>query len=200
MSYINDDQPTRVVTIENPEETVILASGTREAPPLDKALFVPLEGDTAEDENTVIWQPERKRPGGPLGLSLRHAVDRPGRRRVLCWCALFLSIGLVVWLIGPKANAGASAERHPSSQTASSVANEPPRPSSEPTPAGPPPTPLIAVEAKGPTLSTAANALLSGRLDEALVLYRTLAERHPQDRSLAMVAEILAAARETVTP
>ncbi len=189
-------------TVVAPAETVVqsgLEIGLNQPTHRRSAEFIPKEGIRKTGELTMVWQESRakddlEKNGEKIGKMLRFGRGR--LRFVLIGAVLPLMSVVCVLLFGGESKSHrdgrAESAMHKENQTPPTTVVESPR--REP----------LTVPQSGTTdpqtapsrLRDAADALLEGRLDEALVHYRALAAASPEDPSFALAVKILVRGRE----
>jgi hypothetical protein len=153
------------------------------------AKYIPAIGKCTRNDKTVAWRPRTPQPIVRVTSRLESYRSRLGRRGQ-CVVSVGLFVLLLVGIVGAICQAGKpDRERGVLHPPVGNRANRlsPPIPNSRSnvSPAS------FSVPATAPSSKIAADALVEGRLDEALNHYRVLNAYHPQEKPYALIVDIL---------
>ncbi|MCP4199422.1 MAG: hypothetical protein GY762_19930 [Proteobacteria bacterium] len=174
------------------DETVVIAGADQAGVNGEKqmAAYIPGNGKCVAQDKTVIWT--KKAPQSLVRVTggLASYRSRLGKRGQLVVSVGFFIL-LLVGIVGTVCQAGKSdGDRgvlHPPAGNRAPSLSPPAPVSKSVVPAAPISTPVAL-----PSSKIAADALVEGRLDEALNHYRALNAYYPQEKPYALIVDILA--------
>ncbi len=182
------------------DETVAVSSPAHRGISTDQQVveLVPLSGRCAGHDQTVVWSKPVSRH--PIRIVARVASYRKrlgSKGSAVVWIGLVML--MIAGMIGTICQAGKSDRE----------GVMPPVPVRKEAPVSAPVSPesssviahdFTTAATPVPSSKMAADALVEGRLDEALQRYGELKARHPRNRSYALIVDILSASEKRRTP
>jgi hypothetical protein len=178
------------------DETMVIAGADHRDIEAGKQMaeYIPAIGKCARNDKTVAWTRRTPQPLVRLTGRLESYRNRLGRRGQ-CVVSVGLFVLLLVGIVGATCQGGKPDRERgvlhpPAGNRAKSLFSPVPNSSSNV------PAVSVAVPATAPSSKIAADALVEGRLDEALNHYRALNAFQPQEKPYALIVDILSESKK----